>query len=347
MIFNNSDKERKLTINIPGKIDNLTLDINGVNIITGYNDAGKTYILKVIYTFFRIKAYIEVFQKTTKQSISEIKSFDEIRNKEMVDFYNQVKEQITDIEKFKEAFISYTITKTSIRVVEGILGISKFSFEYKEDKDTSIKISNESLVYTESEKSNCILCTSTKVLEYSNILMANPSKVNIMGFNNPSAVPDYDKDLINYLNMYYIDQQEKLDIRFDEKGNCEIKRGEIYKTATELGDGLKLKAILNTLKYNNTLDEVSILLLDEPDNGLHTSVYSDNLKKILEFKTVFLTTHNYTFINQINSMVDNAKFFACKTNHDGLISLDEITGFEASIRLRDILVGGDESFDYM
>lgn len=45
---------------------------------------------------------------------------------------------------------------------------------------------------------------------------------------------------------------------------------------------------------------ILILLLDEPDNGLHTSLYKELLDKLKKINcTFFLTTHNPIFINMM------------------------------------------------
>ncbi|MGL5067807.1 MAG: hypothetical protein ACRC6T_08340 [Sarcina sp.] len=338
--------KRYLKIAIPNKLDNLELELNNINVLTGYNDAGKTYILKVIYTFFRVKDFIKRFEDNRVPSIKAIQSFEDIKEKDMVEFYRNNKETINNIEEFKSSFITHTLITYSNLLVKGILGEDKYSFDYM-DREYNLSINQDLIKYSSLQETNFVLCTGTKVLEYSNVLLAMPSKASVTGFNNPVSVPDYDMHLVDSLNKYYIDQYDKLDIRFDEEGNCEIKNKGKYVKVSALGDGLKLRAILNTLQDNKTLDDTSILLLDEPDNGLHTSTYLNNIEKMLEFNTVFMTLHNYTFINQIDTLSENVRFFYCKTDEEGIVTLEENSGFEASIKLRDILVGGDDTIEYM
>ncbi len=169
---------------------------------------------------------------------------------------------------------------------------------------------------------------------------------NISGLGSPGSVPDYDKDLINKLasenrnidkfNLdlnrfinnqdcqenirydmlkYYIKYMENSNLNeeengkyiiFDSTGIAKIKDEDIYVDPSLLGHGLKLSRIIKTLEQNKYLNKDSFLLIDEPENGLHTRVVKALIKYItsLECNTI-ITTHNVQVLTQYKDIKSN------------------------------------------
>ncbi|MCX0368948.1 AAA family ATPase, partial [Clostridium perfringens] len=187
--------------------------------------------------------------------------------------------------------------------------------------------------------------SNTELLNYSSYIISAMSS-NISGLGSPGSVPDYDKDLINKLasenrnidkfNLdlnrfinnqdcqenirydmlkYYIKYMENSNLNeeengkyiiFDSTGIAKIKDEDIYVDPSLLGHGLKLSRIIKTLEQNKYLNKDSFLLIDEPENGLHTRVVKALIKYItsLECNTI-ITTHNVQVLTQYKDIKSN------------------------------------------
>lgn len=332
------ESKRYIKINIPGKIDNMKIPLDGVNFITGYNDVGKTYVLKSIYTALRCLEFTVRFSNTRGIELRKITSPEEIRDRDLIEFYKKNNHNYESISKLIDAFIAnINLSYTNI-IARAILGTKDYELEIVDKyKAFEFAIGNGYAVIPKSDDINFAFMSSNKVLEYSNILFGLASKSSSVGINNPMAVPDYDKDLIEKLNKVYIDFAGKTPLKFDKEGNCEIQHNDKYVKVSEVGDGLRVKAVIDTLINNKTISNESVILLDEPDNGLHTSVYNDVLQKIFCSGTVFLTTHNATFINASTLFNKPTRYYYCE-EQNGIINLKEVTAYEASRVLNTVLV---------
>ncbi|MGU8238003.1 AAA family ATPase [Clostridium perfringens] len=346
-------KEYRLLIKNLCKLSNIDIEFDKITTISGYNNVGKSTILKVLYVI--LKAYNEVNNFTKDKNINEI-NFKQLLSlfSSEFDLPLEVVKNF-EIKELKKVIINFKFLKVIESYLKGIFNIKE------ECENLEIELFHENELIISIVKNNTqtksfvnlnkkinldvTYISNTELLNYSSYIISAMSS-NISGLGSPGSVPDYDKDLINKLasenrnidkfNLdlnsfinnqdcqenirydmlkYYIKYMENSNLNeeengkyiiFDSTGIAKIKDEDIYVDPSLLGHGLKLSRIIKTLEQNKYLNKDSFLLIDEPENGLHTRVVKALIKYItsLECNTI-ITTHNVQVLTQYKDIKSN------------------------------------------
>ncbi|MGL5084626.1 MAG: hypothetical protein ACRC68_02735, partial [Clostridium sp.] len=88
---------------------------------------------------------------------------------------------------------------------------------------------------------------------------------------------------------------------------------------SEVGDGLKLKSIIDTLAYNGHINENTVLLLDEPESSLYPVEY-DNLINLLRALNcpIGMATHSPSLVEKCSEYSSKC-YLAEKVNENTII----------------------------
>ena len=327
-----------LKIKVPKFIDDLSIDLSKNFTISGYNDIGKTFILKAIYATSRVVEFIDSYNI---KYFEEAESIDEINDGDFLEYYKKNSTSGLKFEELTNNYVKEDIQRNCNILIQGILEFLTVEIELLENEEVIFKYNSNNFYYNYEFRllgiRSYTFISDLKLLDYSAMISVNQSKASPLG-HMVGAVPDYDKELIKKLNFVMFATMNERAIKFDKEGNCEIKRKDNeYVSISRVGDGVKLFAVLDTLVKNEKLKRGSIILLDEPDNGLHTSLYKELLSKLKEIGCiVFLTTHNPIFINMMASDKDINHLYTYLEN--GELKIKEVTAYEASQKLDEVIL---------
>lgn len=302
-----------------GNFENLNVTLeNQFSVLTGYGDLGKTLILKAIFAGLKLneewinsinEKILKEQQKSYFNNIESMKNILKIEDTKYDLRTLQVEASRRIANNFAKSLYK-NIFGTS-KVYERLNINNKFELDYKEYIG---KIKNDIDL-------NVIYVSSSKVLEYSKILLAGNQN---LWSSKEWIAPITDIDLLEKISNEDIYSDEGSNyIQIDDENESFIKNGDgEFVKANELGDGIKIFSILNQLKVNRTINKDTILLLDEPDNGVHSTKLPElvELLKSLECKVV-LTSHNSTFINLLNDTDMSTNYVFKKEESTGIVNI--------------------------
>lgn len=160
---------------------------------------------------------------------------------------------------------------------------------------------------------------------------------------NTSFVKDTTKDLIKKLMVNT--QREVLEgisYQYGKKssniikdyGKIEYSKGQLnYSYKNEnisvklVGDGFRKMSIITKLIDSDALKKDTLLLIEEPENGMHPSLqleYMTLLNALIEIGVVVVqTTHSVLMIQAINNYIEDKKFFIAECNDEEINVLSQ------------------------
>lgn len=287
------NKIDSLKLHSYGMINDFSCDnFSNINLIIGNNGAGKTCLLKSMYTAVK--------------SLEEYKRGDDIRS-------------INDIlaEKLRWTFqtdkLGDIVTKPVKDSLSFEMAYDDNNLSYSFSKDAMGKIMQLDNRIGNKE-GNSIFIPAKEVLSLYSIILKSREVDKSFGFD------DTYYDLVKALRIAprrgknysvfaksrkmlsdIIDGKVDFD---DEKGKWEYKKGNIKFSIGVTSEGIKKISILDKLLANSYLDDTSILFIDEIESALHPSAISKLLDMIDIIANqmgiqVFIASHSYFVIKKL------------------------------------------------
>ena len=309
----------RLTIENIGNLKEANIFIDDNCVIAGHNNIGKSTITKIIFSI--IKA-INLGDKIYEDFVDRISHCDDSEKKvEIARFSKKYRINVTEenfIENMKyhlyyryiQRYLNSTLGENILRFGEDL---GKFVFTYK-DFMLKVQFSSKNKM-TMSYKGDyewfkdATLISSTEVLNYSNLISLSDTSISD-SFNKSKLVSIQDKDLINKLNTEFIDMLDenfkvKDGLGFDESGYAFYKENGNEVQMKMLGTGKKLFIMLDKLVRNKSIHSDTLLMFDEPEEGMHPEWQLEFIENLFEIKVPFALTTHSPYI--IQSLIYNAK----------------------------------------
>ena len=336
----------KLTINNIGKLKNAEVAIDGITVITGENDTGKSTVGKVLWSV--LNGFYEIDEKVYKEKVSELGKIiaENLKNNKNYSgddssFVQEIK-KISDKEIIK-VIVSRIMNKEFHNQINAVfseekMNIGEISLKIK-DKEIDLKIENN------------------EISDVQNYFLINKETIYI---DNPFILDSYDfKDENHQAHLAANAFSEKKnsvmsEIKVKEKLNNiyqklnSVLSGEIlnskfvYRKNGEdinlknLSAGLKTFAIIKMSLQNGTLKENGTIILDEPETHLHPEWQLKFAELIVLLQKEFgmhilLTTHSPYFLNAIevfserHKIDDKCRYYVAENEENSSI-IKDVTG---------------------
>lgn len=188
-----------------------------------------------------------------------------------------------------------------------------FTFKHKEF-ELNVRLKNKGILKLEYKGTyewvkDATLISSTEVLTYSNLISMSDTTIT-EEFNKSKLVSAQDKDLIDKLNIEFVNIFDenwniKEGLGFDKFGYSFYKENGNETPIQMLGTGKKLFAMLDKLLQNNSISKDTLVMFDEPEEGMHPEWQLEFIDKLFEIKVPFVLTTHSPFI--IQSLVYHTK----------------------------------------
>lgn len=275
-----------------GSLQNLSWSgLGPINLVLGENGAGKTFLLKALYTAIRT---LEEYRRGDEQrTIAEILA--------------------------QKLYWTFQCDKIGDLVTKGVDGPLSFSmdvdrrhFRYEFGRDTTKNI--YSLEHdVEPRTSNSIFLPAKEVLSLHGIILKSRETDKTFGFDdtyvdlaralrqpprqggNDRKLADARKHLRTIING-----RVQMD---EESGRWSFRKGNQKFAIGVTAEGVKKIAILDTLLSNRYLDTRSIIFIDEPESALHPKAISEFMDIIVILAQsgiqFFLASHSYFVIKKL------------------------------------------------
>ena len=237
-------------------------DLGPINLIIGENGAGKTFLLKILYTAMRtLEEYGRGDDQRTAGAILVEKLYWTFQPDKIGDL----------VTKGAEAALTCTI-----RLDDRI-------FKYSFGRDTTKQISSLEN-HVELRSSNSIFLPAKEVLSLHQIILKSREQDKLFGFDDTYL------DLARALRQSpmsgrsfreFAQSRQDLEdmlggrVEFEESsGKWNFKKGNQKYPIGITAEGIKKIAILDTLLGNRYLDTQSVIFIDEPEAALHPQAVS-------------------------------------------------------------------------
>ncbi|CAA6820064.1 MAG: Unknown protein [uncultured Sulfurovum sp.] len=297
------------------QLKNQKLEFSNINILAGVNDSGKTSLLKLIY--------------------ASIKAREEDKNKSSIDKFDEhfslKLRNVFDIEK-----IGSLVTKK-----EGILKVKllfqdnsghSFSFSSKAEKKFQDSFNSDNHDFN----IQTTFLPPKEVLTIQKIIRTMVEKYDLKGYD------DTYYDLVKSLDVPISrgalsrgfkeadkELENSLDGRIIQKdGVFSFQKGKQTFSISLTAEGVKKIGIINQLLKNKTINENTILIIDEPEVALHPSIIEKVAKILFDLSQVgvqvFIATHSYFILKSFQLLAyehdkDILFFNLDKTNEEVII----------------------------
>lgn len=266
-------------------------NLGKVNLVLGANGAGKTFLLKALYSTMRT---VEEYKRGDDQrSAAEILA-DKL-------YWTFQPEKIGDL-----------VTKGADAPLFCKISLNDRDFSYGFGKDTVKSISSlESHMLP--RENNSIFLPAKEILSLHNIILKSREQDKVFGFDDTyldlaRALRQSPKMGKNYKE--FSDSRHKLDniiggkVEYDESsGRWQFKKGNQKFPIGVTAEGVKKIAILDTLLCNRYLDPDSIIFIDEPESALHPSAISQFLDIVAMLAErgiqFFMASHSYFVVKKL------------------------------------------------
>ena len=266
-------------------------NLGPVNLIVGGNGAGKTFLLKAIYSAMRT---LEEYKRGDDQRTAA-----EILAQKL--YWTFQPEKIGDL-----------VTKGAESALSSTLRLNKKDFVYSFGKDTKKQIASlENQVPKRS--SNSIFLPAKEVLSLHQIILKSREQDKDFGFDDTyldlaRALRHSTKRGKNYKE--FSTSRKSLEnllegrVEYDESsGRWQFKKGNQKFPIGVTSEGIKKISILDTLLGNRYLDTGSIVFIDEPESALHPVAISHllDIVSVLAERGIqfFLASHSYFVVKKL------------------------------------------------
>lgn len=265
--------------------------LSPINVITGENGSGKTFLLKGLYSAVR--------------ALEEAGRGHDPRTLEAV--------------LFEKLYWTFQAAKIGDLVEKGADGPLSFEmrldgrrFAYGFGKDTSRSISNLSSDVP-ARGANSVFLPAKEVLSLTNVILKTREQDQLFGFDDTYL------DLVRALQIrrqpggnypQFAQSRKRLEdivggrAEYDDaSGRWHFRRGTTRYAIEVTAEGIKKIAILDMLLGNRYLSPESIIFIDEPEAALHPSAVVKFLEIIATLAAAgiqfFIATHSYFVIKQL------------------------------------------------
>ena len=266
------------------QLKNQQLKFSNINIFAGVNDSGKTSLLKLLYASSKARE-----EDKNKKSITK---FDE--------HFSQKIRNVFDIEK-----LGNLVTKQ-----EKILKVELF-FEDNSNHLFSFSSQAEKKFQICSELDNNNFITQSTFLPPKEVLTIQKIIRTMVETYDLKGYDDTYYDLVKSLDRPIArgalskgfkeadkELEESLDGRLVQKdGVFSFNKGKHNFSISLTAEGVKKIGIINQLLKNKTINENTILIIDEPEVALHPNMIEKVAKILFDLSNVgvqiFIATHSY------------------------------------------------------
>lgn len=314
----------------------------------------------------------EILEQYQQMSIND--KIDENTVKECI---TKIYEYETNIENLQEdiEYIVQEINKKEIEYVEEIINrqfLTEFNeqINYLDEKNTAeITLQEEDThIYVKFEENRVTENSETKEIQFNPIYIDTPYILDYYGTygyfreyeeeHGEKLIATFRKKITDEDNIDNLQQstqrlkkvKEMLNkivegnFSYDENGDITYEN-KVTKSKLELANlatGLKTFVIIKKLVENGTIDENTVLIIDEPEVHLHPEWQLKlaeilvNLNKELNIK-ILISTHSPYFLRAIQvycakyEMANKERIYYIKNGENGLSTSEEITGDTAEI----------------
>lgn len=266
-------------------------DLGRINLIVGGNGAGKTFVLKAIYSAMRT---LEEYKRGDEQRTAA-----EILAEKL--YWTFQPDKIGDL-----------VTKGAVNSLYSKVQLDQRDLIYSFGKDTTKQISSlENHVLPRA--SNSIFLPAKEVLSLHQIILKSREQDKSFGFDDTyldlaralRQSPSKGKNYLEFAkSRHHLENIINGRVEYDEStGRWQYKKGNQKFPIGVASEGIKKIAILDTLLGNQYLDTNSIVLIDEPESALHPVAISQFLeivsflaKRGIQF---FLASHSYFVVKKL------------------------------------------------
>lgn len=297
-----------------GNLGEADITIDNGCVIAGHNNIGKSTITKIIYSIIKAinfgdKLYEDFFNKvanlTEQEKELEVNKFEQKYN------LGETYPTILFIEKLRhKLYLKYIVKYLYSTLGENYLRYGQesggFIFNHREF-ELNIKLTSKGAIELNYKGNyewfkDATLVSSTEVLTYSNLISIADTVIT-EEFNKSKLVSAQDKDLIDKLNKESVDMLDnnfnlKEGLGFDKFGYSFYKENGNETRIQMLGTGKKLFAIVDKLLQNNSIGDNSLVMFDEPEEGMHPEWQLEFIDKVFNIKMPFVLTTHSPFIIQ-------------------------------------------------
>lgn len=266
-------------------------NLGSINLIVGGNGAGKTFLLKAVYSAMR--------------TLEEYKRGDERRTATEI-----LVEKLYWI--FQPDKIGDLVTKGANGALSSTVQFDHRNFVYSFGKDTTKQITSLEN-HVQPRSSNSIFLPAKEVLSLHRIILKSREQDKDFGFDDTyldlaRALRQSTKKGKNYVQ--FAQSRQRLEdifggrIEYDETSDrWQFKKGNQKFPIGVTSEGIKKLAILDTLLGNRYLDTNSIVFIDEPEAALHPVAVSQLLDIIAVLAErgiqFFLASHSYFVVKKL------------------------------------------------
>lgn len=286
-------------------INDLNLNgFQGLNILLGVNDTGKTGLLKLMYALSKSIRSYSLAQKTSKESFKTILE-DKLKN--------TFKPRISGINEL----ISSDETEASIEAGFDILGcaIEPLSIHIASDKKRkTTELRSPQAIGLVNEDFDSIFLPPKEVLSIHRDIIYSREKGELDGFDDTyydlakalersttkGRTHNELKSVIKKLDKLFPDS--KIEYSEEDK-DFYLKRGGKYYSITLTAEGIRKIGLLTTLIRNRELYSGGHLFVDEPETTLHPVAIRAFMEMLLSMSKaniqIFIATHNYFVLKEL------------------------------------------------
>ena len=309
-----------------GMIKEANVKIDGLTVIAGENDTGKSTVGKALFMFSKVHSEMIL-------AAAEIVSTKN-KNDNIDLYYNKNKKDLDEL-----ATLPSLIFKTSISGATGTLKVNnKILFDYQIDKNNVVVHKNkvEEIIsfhpifiespliwnFTDFFGDIALIETQYRVeLDYPYLMKDLNFKLHI---KNSSNGLDIKEKVIKIMGGEF--KKDKMGhYYFDKQG----QRIELVNTAT----GIKTFGIFQVLSQNNWLSKDTVLILDEPEVHLHPEWQLKMAKIIVELVRngikIVVNSHSPYMIDALKYYSDkskvNSNFYLAEKNEDDISIISNVT----------------------
>ena len=266
-------------------------DLSSINLVIGCNGAGKTFLLKALYSAMRT---LEEYKRGDDQRTAA-----EILAEKL--YWTFQPDKIGDL-----------VTKGADGALSCSIQFDQRDFVYSFGKDTTKQISSLEN-HVPPRASNSVFLPAKEILSLHQIILKSREQDKVFGFDDTyldlaRALRQSPKKGKNY--QEFAESRKNLEnflggrIEYDEvSGRWIFKKGNQKFSIGVTAEGIKKIAILDTLLCNRYLDLDSIVFIDEPESALHPTAISSllDIVKVLSERGMqfFLASHSYFVVKKL------------------------------------------------
>jgi ABC-type transport system involved in cytochrome c biogenesis ATPase subunit len=266
-------------------------DLGPLNLVIGGNGAGKTFLLKAIYSGLR--------------TIEEYRRGDDTRT--AADILLDKLHWTFELER-----VGDLVTKGSDEILRCVLALDGREFRYEFGRDTARHITSIEN-HTAPRDGNSVFLPAKEVLSLHQVILKSREEDKVFGFDDTyldlaRALRRSPTGGKNYAE--FAESRQQLEamlggrVQFDEaSGRWLFRNGHARFPISVTAEGIKKIAILDTLLGNRYLDRASVVCIDEPEAALHPEAISTFLDILAALAAggmqFFLASHSYFVVKKL------------------------------------------------